>query len=105
MSNERFETVWDAIEDIPAEAEIMKSRSKLMIALKERIAVYKPRRKESLAKNRAASRILLFPAPTPTIWPWRIRHPILVACGRCWGRPTPGRRISPSSGCWATPPG
>ncbi len=34
MSNERFESVWDAIEDTPAEAENMKLRSKLMIALK-----------------------------------------------------------------------
>lgn len=38
MSNERFESVWDAIEDTPEEAENMKLRSTLMIALKERIA-------------------------------------------------------------------
>ncbi len=38
MSNERFENVWDAIEDTPEEAENMKLRSTLMIALKERIA-------------------------------------------------------------------
>ena len=30
MSNERFASVWDAIEDTPAEAEDMKLRSKLM---------------------------------------------------------------------------
>ncbi len=38
MSNERFSSVWDAIEDTPAEAENMKLRSVLMIALKEHIA-------------------------------------------------------------------
>ncbi len=38
MSNERFDNVWDAIEDTPEEAENMKLRSALMIALKARIA-------------------------------------------------------------------
>ena len=38
MSNERFASVWDAIEDTPAQAENMKLRSALMIALKEHIA-------------------------------------------------------------------
>lgn len=38
MSNERFASVWDAIEDTPAEAENMKLRSALMMALKEHIA-------------------------------------------------------------------
>ena len=38
MSNERFSSVWDAIEDTPAEAENMKLRSVLMMALKEHIA-------------------------------------------------------------------
>lgn len=38
MSNERFESVWDAISDTPAEAENMKLRSMLMMALKEHIA-------------------------------------------------------------------
>jgi predicted XRE-type DNA-binding protein len=37
MSDERFASVWDAIEDTPAEAENMKLRSALMIALKEHI--------------------------------------------------------------------
>jgi predicted XRE-type DNA-binding protein len=37
MSNERFSSVWDAIEDTPAEAEIMKLRSTLMMALKDLI--------------------------------------------------------------------
>lgn len=38
MSNERFASVWDAIEDTPAEAENMKLRSALMMALKGHIA-------------------------------------------------------------------
>ncbi|KVH32261.1 helix-turn-helix domain-containing protein [Burkholderia cepacia] len=38
MTNERHESVWDAIESQPAEAENMKLRSELMIALKQRIA-------------------------------------------------------------------
>ncbi|MEZ5669903.1 MAG: XRE family transcriptional regulator [Alphaproteobacteria bacterium] len=37
MSEERFASVWDAIEDTPAEAENMKLRSALMIALRDRI--------------------------------------------------------------------
>lgn len=37
MNNERFDSVWDAIEDTPAEAENMKLRSMLMIALKNHI--------------------------------------------------------------------
>ena len=38
MSNEPFASVWDAIENTPAEAENMKLRSALMMALKEHIA-------------------------------------------------------------------
>ncbi len=38
MGNERFASVWDAIEDTPAEAENMKLRSALMMALKGHIA-------------------------------------------------------------------
>ncbi len=37
MSNERFASVWDAISESPAEAENMKLRSSLMIALTEYI--------------------------------------------------------------------
>jgi predicted XRE-type DNA-binding protein len=37
VSNERFESVWDAIEDTPEEAENMKLRSALMRALKDRL--------------------------------------------------------------------
>jgi predicted XRE-type DNA-binding protein len=37
MSDERFGSVWDAIEDAPAAAENLKLRSALMIALKEQI--------------------------------------------------------------------
>jgi len=37
MNQQRFESVWDAIEDTPEEAENMKLRSTLMIALKNHI--------------------------------------------------------------------
>lgn len=37
MSNQRFASVWDAIEDTPEEAENMKLRSTLMTALKNHI--------------------------------------------------------------------
>jgi predicted XRE-type DNA-binding protein len=37
MNQQRFESVWDAIEDTPEEAENMKLRSSLMIALKNHI--------------------------------------------------------------------
>jgi len=48
MSNERFASVWDAIEDTPAQAENMKLRSALMMALKDYIA------SEGLSQSRAA---------------------------------------------------
>ena len=38
MSNTKFTSVWDAIEDTPAEAENMKLRSGLMMALKAHLA-------------------------------------------------------------------
>lgn len=38
MSDQRFQSVWDAIEDTPEEAENMKLRSLLMMALKNHIA-------------------------------------------------------------------
>jgi len=37
MSEQRFASVWDAIEDTPEEAENMKLRSSLMMALKNKI--------------------------------------------------------------------
>ncbi|MEO6563908.1 MAG: helix-turn-helix domain-containing protein [Nitrosospira sp.] len=37
MSNERFDSVWDAIENTPEEAENMKLRSSLMLALKNHL--------------------------------------------------------------------
>lgn len=37
MSDERFGSVWDAIEDTPAAAQNLRLRSALMIALKEQI--------------------------------------------------------------------
>jgi predicted XRE-type DNA-binding protein len=48
MANERFDSVWDAIEDTPAEAENMRLRSALMIALKQHIA------REGLTQSQAA---------------------------------------------------
>jgi predicted XRE-type DNA-binding protein len=48
MSNERFPSVWDAIEDTPAQAENMKLRSSLMMALKDHIA------SEGLSQSQAA---------------------------------------------------
>ena len=38
MSKKRFANVWDAIEDTPAQAENMKLRSALTMALKDHIA-------------------------------------------------------------------
>jgi len=37
MTSERFESVWDAIEDDPAQAENLKLRSTLMMALRNHI--------------------------------------------------------------------
>ena len=37
MSNQRFESIWDAIEDTPGEAKNMKLRAALMMALKKHI--------------------------------------------------------------------
>lgn len=37
MTKQQFTSVWDAIEDTPAEAENMKLRSELMVALKNHI--------------------------------------------------------------------
>jgi predicted XRE-type DNA-binding protein len=37
MSKQKFASVWDAIEDTPEEAENMKLRSQLMMALKSQI--------------------------------------------------------------------
>ncbi|HEX2886296.1 helix-turn-helix domain-containing protein [Vineibacter terrae] len=48
MSNERFNSVWDALEDTPAMAESMKLRSVLMMALKDHIA------RERLSQSQAA---------------------------------------------------
>ena len=48
MGNERFTSVWDAIEDTPAQAENVKLRSALMMALKDHIA------SEGLSQGQAA---------------------------------------------------
>ena len=49
--NEQFESIWDAIEDSPAEAEKMKLRSCLMIALKDYIVA------EGLTQSQAAKKL------------------------------------------------
>jgi predicted XRE-type DNA-binding protein len=49
--NEEFDSIWDAIEDSPAEAEKMKLRSGLMIALKDYIVA------ESLTQSQAAKKL------------------------------------------------
>ena len=38
MNNQRFDSIWDAIEDTPAEAESMKLRSSLMMAIKAHLS-------------------------------------------------------------------
>ena len=48
MSNERFGSVWDAIEDTPAQAENMRLRSALMMALKDHIT------RKGLSQSQAA---------------------------------------------------
>jgi predicted XRE-type DNA-binding protein len=48
MSKDRFASVWDVIEDTPAQAENMKLRSALMIALKDYIET------EALSQSQAA---------------------------------------------------
>jgi predicted XRE-type DNA-binding protein len=48
MNDKSFASIWDAIEDTPAQAENMKLRSALMIALKDRIA------REGLSQSQAA---------------------------------------------------
>jgi predicted XRE-type DNA-binding protein len=58
MTNDRFDSVWDAIEETPGQAENMRLRSALMIALKEHIA------REKLSQARAAK---LFGVTQPRI--------------------------------------
>jgi predicted XRE-type DNA-binding protein len=48
MSKKRFDSVWDAIEATPAQAENMKLRSSLMLALKRHIE------REELSQTEAA---------------------------------------------------
>lgn len=40
MTNEVFESVWDALEDTPTEAENMRLRSGLMIAIREAVSAW-----------------------------------------------------------------
>jgi len=55
VSHERFDSVWDAIEDDPRLAENLKLRSQLMIALTEHLS------KEGLSQAQAAERLGLTP--------------------------------------------
>jgi predicted XRE-type DNA-binding protein len=48
MTDKQFASIWDAIEDTPAEAEAMKLRPSLMMALKDHIA------REKLTQKAAA---------------------------------------------------
>lgn len=48
MTDQRFASVWDAIENTPAQAENMRLRSSLMMALKDHIA------QEGLSQSQAA---------------------------------------------------
>ena len=41
MKMESFESVWDAIEDTPAEAANMKARAELMTAIREKVETWK----------------------------------------------------------------
>jgi predicted XRE-type DNA-binding protein len=58
MSNERFASVWDAIEEAPAQAENMKLRSSLMMALKDCLAL------EGISQRQAAK---LFDVTRPRV--------------------------------------
>jgi predicted XRE-type DNA-binding protein len=48
MTTQRYTSMWDAIEDTPAQAENMRLRSALMMALKDHIA------REGLSQSQAA---------------------------------------------------
>jgi len=52
MKVQTFENVWDAIEDTPEEAENMKIRCDLMIALKEHVKQLKLTQEEAAKKMR-----------------------------------------------------
>ena len=41
MDDQRFANVWDAVEETPGEAALMKARSGLMIAIQETVAGWK----------------------------------------------------------------
>ena len=47
MANERFESVWDAIEDTPEEALNMRLRSELMIQITRRVKEWGVTQKEA----------------------------------------------------------
>lgn len=47
MANERFDSVWDAIEDTPAEAVNMRLRSDLMVSIARRVEEWGATQKEA----------------------------------------------------------
>ena len=54
MSEQRFDSVWDAIEDRPAEAANMKARSDLVIAIREVVESWRVTQAEAHPAGRAA---------------------------------------------------
>jgi predicted XRE-type DNA-binding protein len=53
MTEKQFDSVWDALENSPAEAANMKARSELMIAIQETVAGWK------LTQTEAAKRLAI----------------------------------------------
>ncbi|WP_051149388.1 helix-turn-helix domain-containing protein [Litchfieldella anticariensis] len=50
MANERFDSIWSAIEDSPEQAENMRVRVELMQALHERVAFWELTQREAAAR-------------------------------------------------------
>jgi predicted XRE-type DNA-binding protein len=50
MSTEALESVWDALEDTPAEAANMRLRSSLMIAISEAVAAWRVNQSEAASR-------------------------------------------------------
>ena len=92
MSNERFASVWDAIDDTPAQAENMRLRSALVMAPKGHIASeglsQKPGRQG--VRRHPASRVRPHARQDRTVW---ARH-----LGQYAGRGGPPRRSACGQG-------
>jgi predicted XRE-type DNA-binding protein len=52
MKRQQFDSVWDAIEDSPAEAADMKLKSEVLIAIREVVASWKVTQAESCQADR-----------------------------------------------------